>query len=66
MMGQSYDEIKVAISSAPVTWLPGLLKHLVQEALAKKVFVEKFTPFEHGLTSFVKSVINAIETRATS
>ena len=46
-----YEELKERLTLAHITWLPGLLCHLIRLCLSKKVFKE------HGLENTVSKII---------
>jgi len=47
----SYQSFKDMIADAPITWLPGLLSHMIETAQTKNVFVEG------GLEKFTADVL---------
>lgn len=51
-MLMSYDEVKKEIEGVPITWLPGLLRAIVETAKTNGVFVPG------GLVRFVTRVVD--------
>lgn len=48
---ESYEGVKQTISKMPITWLPGLLRHVVQCCVTNHVFVSR-----EAMIEFVEDV----------
>lgn len=50
-----YDQLKKEIETAPVTWIPSLLRAAVETAIKNRVFVEA------GLLKFVTRIVDSMK-----
>lgn len=50
-----YDKLKGNLQKAPATWIPALLRVLVETAIKKKVFRD-----EEGIITFVQNTIDRL------
>ena len=54
----NYNELKTELENAPRTWLPALLKTLVETSIKKRVFIE------NDASKFVARIQTEMQTNA--